>query len=74
MSKKTFADRNCQQRAVIHAVLAEQQRQRGQFQTSSSLGYDSDKLARVSSALSFETRHRALADGRRCADEVIYEL
>ena len=74
MSKKTFADRDHQKRAVIYAVLAEQRRQRGQVQSPSSLGYDSDKLALVSSALSFETRHRALADGRRCADEVIYEL
>ena len=74
MSKKTFADRSQQQRAVIDAVLAEQQRQKVQGRSASSLGYDSDKLALVSSALSFETRHRALADGRRCADEVIYEL
>jgi len=74
MSKKTFADRNQQQRAVIDAVLAEQQRQKVQGRSSSSLGCDSDKLALVSSALSFETRHRALADGRRCADDVISEL
>ena len=74
MSKKTFADRSQQQRAVIDAVLAEQQRQKVQGRSASSLGYDSDKLALVSSALSFETRHRALADGRRCADEVISEL
>mmetsp|Transcript_17986 Transcript_17986/g.42506 ORF Transcript_17986/g.42506 Transcript_17986/m.42506 type:complete len:166 (+) Transcript_17986:121-618(+) len=72
MSKKTFADRDHQQRAVIHAVLAEQQRQK--FLGRSSSSFDGDKLALVSSALSFETRHRALADGRRCADEVIYEL
>ena len=65
LSKATFTDRRRQQRAVIEAVLAEQRRQR-----SLGRGYDSEKLALISAALSFETRHRALADGRHCADEV----
>ena len=64
MSKKTFAERHRQQRAVIQAVLAEQSR------SPLGRGHGSDKLALVSSALSFETRHRALADGYHCADEV----
>ena len=73
MCKKILSDRGRQQQAVIDAVLAEQQRQRAQGRPSCR-GYDSDKLALVSSVLSLETRHRALADGRRCADEVIFEL
>ena len=65
MSKATFTDQCRQQRAVIEAVLAEQR-----YQRSLGRGYDSEKLALISSALSFETRHRALADGCHCADEV----
>ena len=70
-----FADQCHQQQSVIHAVLAEQQRQRVQGRSLSSLDreYESNKLALISKTLSFQSRHRALANGQHCADEVLYE-
>ena len=67
VSKRTWADRTKQQRAVIHAVLDEQEylRKMGKGTGGSAM----QRIANVSAILSLEARRRASALGRQDAED-----